>query len=200
MLDTLSHPVAGLAKKPDRDAVIASITLGFAADPVARWVWPEAKMYLSAMPRFVAAFGGRGFDHDSVYRSECGHAAAMWLPPEIEPDGEAIDKLIAATIEPSRQEEIGSFFQQMDEHHPHDPCWYLPMIAAEPDHQGRGLGAALMKRALQRCDDDGLPAYLESSNPRNIGLYERHGFEIIGRIQAGSSPVMTPMLRLPRPS
>ena len=104
MLETLSHPVVGLAQKSDRNAVIATITLGFAADPVARWVWPDATTYLGAMPRFVAAFGGRGFDHDSVYRSECGHAAAMWLPPRIEPNDEAIDELIAATIEPSRQD------------------------------------------------------------------------------------------------
>ena len=28
-------------------------------------------------------------------------------------------------------------------------------------------------------------AYLESSNPRNIPLYERHGFEALGEIQVG---------------
>ncbi|HEY8549569.1 MAG TPA: hypothetical protein VIL35_06420 [Vicinamibacterales bacterium] len=55
-----------------------------------------------------------------------------------------------------------------------------------------------MREALARCDLDGLPAYLESSNPRNIWLYERHGFEIIGKIQVGSSPTMTPMLRKAR--
>jgi ribosomal protein S18 acetylase RimI-like enzyme len=63
---------------------------------------------------------------------------------------------------------------------------------------GRGLGSVLMRRGLERCDKDHLPAYLESSNPRNISLYERHGFEIIGRIQAGASPTLTPMLRRPR--
>ncbi len=51
-----------------------------------------------------------------------------------------------------------------------------------------GLGALLMKHALRRCDEQGSVAYLESSNPRNISLYERHGFKIIGRIQSGSSP------------
>ena len=45
------------------------------------------------------------------------------------------------------------------------------------------------------CDDDGLIAYLESSNPRNLSLYERHGFEIIGKIQAGTSPTLYPMIR-----
>ena len=58
-----------------------------------------------------------------------------------------------------------------------------------------GLGTVLMKHALRRCDEEGVPAYLESSNPRNISFYERHGFKIVGRIQSGSSPVLTPMLR-----
>ena len=49
-----------------------------------------------------------------------------------------------------------------------------------------------------RADAAGLPAYLESSNPRNISLYERHGFEIMGRIQVGDGPLVTPMLRPPR--
>ena len=52
-----------------------------------------------------------------------------------------------------------------------------------------------MTRALQRCDEDGLIAYLESSNPRNLSLYERHGFEIIGKIQAGTSPTLYPIIR-----
>jgi len=69
------------------------------------------------------------------------------------------------------------------------------MIGADPAHIGQGLGAALMKHALARCDEDRLPSYLESSNLRNVSLYERHGFEKIGEIQVGNSPVMTPMLR-----
>ncbi len=52
-----------------------------------------------------------------------------------------------------------------------------------------------MKHTLARVDAERLPAYLESSNPRNIPFYERHGFEVIGRIQSGATPVVTPMLR-----
>ena len=83
----------------------------------------------------------------------------------------------------------------MADYHPQEPCWYLPLIAADPAHTGQGLGAALMRHALAKVDADGLPAYLESSNPRNISLYQRYGFEVMGEIQAGSSPVMTPMIR-----
>jgi ribosomal protein S18 acetylase RimI-like enzyme len=80
-------------------------------------------------------------------------------------------------------------------HRLHEAHWYLPLIAADPHWTGQGLGALLMKHALRRCDEEGIAAYLESSNPRNISFYERHGFEIIGEIQHGSSPTMTPMLR-----
>lgn len=52
-----------------------------------------------------------------------------------------------------------------------------------------------MQHALAACDRDGAPAYLESSNPRNIALYRRCGFEILGTIHAGSAPPVTPMLR-----
>ena len=66
----------------------------------------------------------------------------------------------------------------------------------DPTLQGRGYGSVSCTGLYRRYDQDGLyPAYLESSNPRNIPLYRRHGFEATGTIQVGSSPVMTPMLR-----
>jgi ribosomal protein S18 acetylase RimI-like enzyme len=72
------------------------------------------------------------------------------------------------------------------------------MIGVEPNSQGKGLGAALLRYALARCDKEGALAYLESSNPRNISLYERHGFEVMGEIRIGAAPLVTPMLRRPR--
>lgn len=182
----------------DQSKVINAVTLGFAADPVTRWVWPDAETYLDAMPEFVALFSGPGLDHQTVYRTDCGKGVAMWMPPGVEADNDAAIALLAGTVAPERLEEVGAYFELMDEFHPEERCWYLPFIAADPAFTGRGLGAALMKHALRRCDEDGLPAYLESSNPRNISLYERHGFEAIGQIQPGDSPLMTPMLRMPR--
>lgn len=86
--------------------------------------------------------------------------------------------------------------ERMETFHPSDPpCWYLAFIGVDVAAQGRGLGSALMKHALKRCDEDGTQAYLESSNPANISLYERHGFHVLGRIDAGSAPPVHPMLR-----
>lgn len=72
------------------------------------------------------------------------------------------------------------------------------MIGVDPAHQGGGIGSALIAEGLKAVDRDGLIAYLESSNPRNIPLYQRHGFEVIGEIQSGSSPTVRPMLRKAR--
>jgi ribosomal protein S18 acetylase RimI-like enzyme len=68
----------------------------------------------------------------------------------------------------------------------------------EPNAQGRGLGAELMRHAVARCDEERALAYLESSNRRNISLYLRHGFEIMGEIRIGAAPLVTPMIRRPR--
>jgi ribosomal protein S18 acetylase RimI-like enzyme len=97
--------------------------------------------------------------------------------------------------DPEIADDMRFMLQGMAEHHPHEPHWYLPLIAADPNWIGQGLGTLLMKHALRQCDEEGITAYLESSNPRNISLYERHGFRVIGAIQHGSSPTMTPMFR-----
>jgi ribosomal protein S18 acetylase RimI-like enzyme len=64
--------------------------------------------------------------------------------------------------------------------------------------QSRGLGAQLLRPMLKRCDNERLPAYLESTNPRNVPFYESLGFRKIGIIQAGTSPQVVPMLREPQ--
>jgi ribosomal protein S18 acetylase RimI-like enzyme len=86
----------------------------------------------------------------------------------------------------------------MASYHPTEPHWYLPLIGVDPAYQGLGFGSALLRHALRQCDDDHVPAYLESSSPANIPLYERHGFVVLGTIQVGSSPPITPMLRVAR--
>jgi ribosomal protein S18 acetylase RimI-like enzyme len=68
----------------------------------------------------------------------------------------------------------------------------------DPACHRRGYGAALLQHTLSQCDCEHTVAYLESSNPANIPLYQRHGFDILDTIQVGSSPPIFPMLRPPR--
>ena len=173
-------------------SAIATLTLAFSSDPANRWCWPGTAEYLSAFPEFVRALGGKAFAAECAFEIASGAGAALWLPPGVEPDEAAMGAVMAQSLRPEITDDIGHMLQGMAEHHPREPHWYLPLIAADPNWTGQGLGASLMKHALRRCDEEGIPAYLESSNPRNISLYERHGFRIIGKIQHGSSPTMTP--------
>lgn len=188
------------ASRDEEGAVSAVIALAFATDPMARWSLREAQIYLAVMPELIRAFGVAAYDSDSAYVSDDFGGAALWLPPGVEPDFERLDHLIRTNADPAILSDIDAIFEAMAHYHPEAPHWYLPLIGTDPTRQGQGIGSALMRHALARCDREGVAAYLESSNPRNIPLYQRYGFDILGTIQAGSSPVLTPMLRPPQPA
>jgi len=186
-----------VATVAERDAVNAILTLAFSGDPASRWTWPDPKVYLEAFPHFAIAFGGAAFAKGSALR--VGSAgAALWLPPGTDSDEAAMNDLMMRTADAATAIDGPQLMQQMATYHPREPHWYLPLLGVDPAHQNKGVGGALLRHVTDRCDRDGALAYLESSNPRNIPLYERHGFEIVGRAQSGQSPVITPMLRKPR--
>jgi len=194
----MGHGPVRTASASDRAAAIDTIVLAFAADPVVRWCWPDARAYLEHMPGFTQAFCGAAFVHDSAYCMPDFAGAALWLPPGVHGDEAALGEIVERTLSPEVQNDMNGLFEQMSRHHPDEPHWYLPMIGVAPAHQGKGCGAALMAYALERCDRERLAAYLESTNPRNITLYERHGFVKAGLIQSGSSPPIVPMVRRAR--
>lgn len=193
-------PNVETASKDKREKAMSTLVLGFSADPIARFFFADPVRYLTTGRRFLDAFGGRAFDHGTAFVANDCRAVALWLPPGVSPDEETMGAISEEEIalRPEMAEAAAGLFEGMAKYHPHEPHWYLPLIAADPSAMGQGLGAALMKHVLARCDQDGVVAYLESSNPRNISLYERHGFRIMGEIKSAGAPVMTPMLRQPQ--
>ena len=194
----MTIPKVETATASDEPSIVDVIVLAFSADPAARWTWSEPDQYISHFPDFVRAFGGKAFASASAYYVDNCAGAALWLPPDIHPDEEMLTDLIKRTASEHCQSEAFAVFEQMGRYHPNEPHWYLPLIGVDPSQQGKGYGSALMKHGLIPCDRDSKLAYLESTNPRNIPLYERHGFELLGTIQVGTSPPIFPMLREPR--
>ncbi len=185
-------------KTPTLEYAASVLTLAFSADPPTRWVFSDPYDYLTYFPEFVRALGGRAFEHNTADSLEGCSAVALWLPPDVEPDEEALIGLIQRAVPESLLGDAFSIFEQMGGSHPAEPHWYLSFIGVDPAHQGAGCGAELMKHALERCDSGRIPAYLENSNPRNTPFYERFGFEQLGVIRAGTVPAIVPMLRRPR--
>jgi ribosomal protein S18 acetylase RimI-like enzyme len=66
--------------------------------------------------------------------------------------------------------------------HPSDPHWYLATLGTDPQAQGKGVGSALVRSGLERCDREGEPAYLECLE-QLVPYYERFGFEVTGEIE-----------------
>ena len=193
----MTPAIVETATAADAAVVFEILTLGFSDDPMTRWTWPDGPLFLATFPGFAKAFGGVAFDHGSAHRVGRA-AAALWLPPGVGPDEAELDRILEKTMPETVKADGARLMEQMARHHPSEPHWYLPLIGVDPAHRGKGLGGALLSHALAACDRDGSLAYLESTNPRNIPLYERHRFERLATIQFGSSPPMVPMLRKPR--
>lgn len=177
---------------------ISAIVAAFLEDPPARFAWPCPHAYLQAMPLAVRELASSSIKHAVAYVSADFCGAALWLPPGVEMDGEAIEQLFRKTAKREHLNDLLATFEQMAQSHPREAHWYLPQIGVDPNAQGKGIGSKLMRHALKRCDQEHALAYLEASKPQNIPFYQYHGFEVMGEIQVGSGPVITPMLRRPR--
>jgi len=191
-------PAVKTIAKDEKAKALDVFTLAFVDDPMLRWIFADGSVYLKNLGAAQFALGGRALEHATGHALDDFSAATFWLPPGIGPDEEEMGALIAGNVPEEKQADLVGVVEQMASYHPDEPHWYLAVLGVDANRQGKGLGSLLMKHALARIDAEGATAYLESSNPRNVPFYERHGFEVIGRIQSGASPAVTPMLRRPR--
>lgn len=57
--------------------------------------------------------------------------------------------------------------------------FYLWEIGVEPRHQSQGIGSALLRAVTERSEAAGAPVYVDTTAPRNLPFYERHGFRVV---------------------
>jgi len=171
----------------------------FAEDPVNRYVSGNPRAIQSCMrilAREIYVPLGYSFLHG-------GDGATMWIPPgeHMNFGGLAQFKFAVAMARfaaKGAMKRAMGLSAQMAEHHPTESHMYLFTIGALPSAHGKGIGKALLAPVLAACDRDGVPVYLENSNPANSGFYRAHGFETITTFQVGGDgPVMEPMWRTP---
>lgn len=194
------HAVAG-----DLPALARTLARAFADDATFRWMYDgDADEVLEArLTSFFDVCLRTGLQRGHTYAADGDAAAAVWAPPDVEVFDEAhleeLVLLLAGQLG-TRAQVIDEAFARIGERHPrHVPHFYLFILGSDPDQRGAGLGTALLHHVLGTCDAEGLPAYLESSDPRNVPLYERHGFRVIDEVEmAPGGPVMRPMWRDPR--
>ena len=183
-----------------------TLSAAFADDPVQQWLFEPAADPDAARGRFFRFFVDEYFalGHAYVCHGADGPSgAALWAPPDRETlQGARVEALLALVGADLGDDTIPrlSELARAAESHPPEPHFYLGILGVAPDHQGEGLGAHLVEPILADCDRMGFIAHLESSNPRNIGFYERLGFVTSDSFRCGgeSGPLMTIMTRQPR--
>lgn len=189
------------------DAARAGQVLGlaFTTDPVFGWLLQGRSDLESRLARVFSAYarGVDGVPDGHILLDPQHRAAALWLPPghwkapvsELVRSGPQLIRAFGSGVVRALR-----LLTVVENQHPSEPHWYLEAIGTIPPARGQGIGATLLAPVLATCDAGGIPAYLESSNPRNIPFYERHGFvrrPLFGLPQG--CPVITPMWRDPRP-
>ena len=186
------------AEVSETEAVLNTLMLAFSTDPCVRFMLARPDAFFAGFRRFATGMGGAALEHGSAWLADDGAAAALWLPPGVTSDRDTMLAVLGEFVEAEKLPTLGEVGETMAQYHPQEPHWYLAMIGVDPAQQGRGYGSAILKESLRRCDEDGVIAYLESSNPQNVPLYERYGFEVMGFVQPGEFPGLYPMIRQPR--
>lgn len=201
-----SHVERHAVRKVTRDdvpTISKAMARAFFDDPVVGdWCLSDESRRMRRLERVFDLWLRRLYlPHDECYTTDGLVGGALWLPPGTWKLGMLAQlRLIAqtslATGRATRR--IVQVLSFLEARHPHDPHYYLQFLGVDPEWQSQGIGSALLEPVLERCDDEGVPAYLEASSERSRALYERHGFAVVEEVRLpGGGPPAWRMWREP---
>ncbi len=188
----------------DIPALTAMLVRAFDDDPVANFMFAGDGRRRRGLHAFFAAQLKRVYLPDgNIYTTDERDGVAIWGSPQRKRNGtlELVQLLPALpSLVSGRMHRALRLLFEIDNLHPKEPHWYLATLGTEPSRQGKGIGSTLLRTVLARVDEEGAPAYLESSKERNVALYARFGFEVTDefRSKSGAPPIWR-MWREPRP-
>lgn len=160
----------------------ATLAAAFQTDPVFSWLIPdEARRRVILPPSFKLLLSRILIDHEETYVEDGVGGVCAWQPPGTWRMSLREQLALLPSLGRVWGRSAGRGLRSvvtLERNHPREEHFYLVFLGVEPPSQGRGMGSALMFPVLRRCDQEGMPAYLEASSPRNRALYERHGFEV----------------------
>ncbi|MEO6577771.1 MAG: GNAT family N-acetyltransferase [Candidatus Limnocylindria bacterium] len=161
------------------DALIDDPYFGFIVSDA-----PERRQRMREGWRGILRFGSADLVETYTTRERAG--AAIWMPPGHRgPSVLASMRMMPAMARLAgwrRLRTVASAMAALEERHRHHAPgdhFYLSAFGVDPPHQGVGIGTALARPVLDRCNAEGIAAYLETATARNVLLYERLGFEVV---------------------
>ena len=180
----------------------AVLARGFSDDPIWRHLVPADSRWDRRAPSVFHHLIRRSVNDGDTWTTRSLDGAAVWAPPgkwrtpwtDLVRSGPAL----ALGFGPGLVTALRTL-SVLEAGHPEEPHWYLEFLATEPHLRGKGFGSALISPVLERCDAEGLPAYLESSKEENLAFYGRFGFQVTEELPVGpGAPHCWRMWRDPR--
>jgi len=195
------HPISQLNLREAAD----TLARAFEDDPLAKTYTPTDRRLQRLRVLFEAAMRLHGIEFNLIWSDDHYRAVAFWFPAKLWPTPLwSLIRFIPAALATTgwRPKKLIALLRMIFvlEHHHHqikEDHYYLQLLGVDPCFQNQGIGSILLAPMLDRFDREGKAAYLESSNPRNVPFYSRHGFEKVKELIVNGE-VVTNMLRKPR--
>ena len=182
----------------DRLSVAQTLALAFQDDPALSWIIPDPDVRRHRLPLLFDLLFRVDHADGLVLRAVGNEAATLWRLP-----GRANTSTVSLILNALPMLRIfGTAIGRalvvsnaIDAHHPKEPFVYLHFVGTRPQAQGKGFGAAVIRAGLKQASDEGMPVYLETATPENVGLYTRLGFNIVEEWDVPNGPHFWSMLR-----
>ena len=204
----MSAPPAVRAARADEASAVASVLSdAFIAEAGLNYWLRQGRAKERSRQRFFdACVADAVHPKRELWLAEAGGArlgAAIWLKPGDIAYDFSLLRQIAITPLLLSIAGVGGMLrgfalgEKLAEHHPRLPHAHLVFLGVAPAAQGRGVGSAILKSMLAPLDAKGVTAFLEATTPRNVALYQRHGFKVSGQLALLGLHVWS-MTRAPR--
>ncbi|MCE5289523.1 MAG: GNAT family N-acetyltransferase [Nocardiaceae bacterium] len=192
------------AGRDDWRPIADTLADAFTNDPVMSWLIPNGSRRPAALRRFFAIEA----QAVALPRNAClvastaaGVVGAMLvLPPDKWRTPFSVEARNLVGFGQAFGRRLGHAFGLLtilEHEHIREPHYYLPFIGVRDGVRGEGVGSAMLKSLVARCDAERASAYLEATSPDNARLYRRHGFVTRKVVRPLGSPPIELMLRRP---
>jgi GNAT superfamily N-acetyltransferase len=193
----------------EQSAVVGALARAFYDDPLFNFFTPDPISQSKGLLTFMGASVVDATPFGEIWLARTGGkiaCAAVWLPPGAYPRGPRRDLMTNLRGLPTfvragrRLAGAVRLLNALDKAHHgiEEPHYYLPLLGADPLYQRSGAGSAALQPVLERCDTEGITAYLETQKEENIAYYARHAFDLIQKVDVQGAPPVWTLSRKPR--